>query len=126
MRKRGAHRRAFFFVCVALTLQLGHAFHGDHVDDVRCELCGPHTYCLEGEEYFCPVHSLSERGEFPSELSDCVCVPGYLQSTTDHTCADGQPPQYYHDGLAHACPGLKLTTVCANILCVPHEMFVVP
>lgn len=112
MRERKTHSLYVLqVVLLVLIARPSAAFHGDHVTDARCDLCGPHTYCLEGEEYFCPVHSLSERGEFPSELSDCVCVPGYLQSTTDHTCADGQPPQYYHDGLAHTCPGLKLTTV---------------
>lgn len=102
----------FVLSCVILALiaRPAHAFHGDVIDDVRCELCGPHTYCLNGEEFFCPSQSLSVPYDFPSEIDDCICNPGYLE-LANHECQVGQPPHYYFEGKKFDCPVHKLTTV---------------
>ena len=105
--------RLFVLSCVMLA-HIGrpaHAFHGDVIDDVRCELCGPHTYCLNGEENFCPPQSLSVPYDFPSEIDDCICNPGYLELINTHECQVGQPPHYYFEGKQFDCPVHKLTTV---------------
>ena len=75
-----------------------------------CAMCGPHTYCLNGEENFCP-HRAGVPYDFHQRLMIASENPGYLELINTHECQVGQPPHYYFEGKQFDCPVHKLTTV---------------
>ena len=102
-----------------------HAF--DQVyDGMQCEPCGTSFFCSGGGRFACPDHSVTEfsaENNSPSDVEDCVCLPGYLRS--HNTCELGGPgPFYFQQGLPMPCPQHKLTysngsSLPEQCLCVP-------
>jgi len=93
---------------------------------MQCEPCGTAFFCAGGARFACPAHSATEfspDNNSPSDLDDCVCLPGFLR--TNDTCVLGEPgPFYFQQGLPMPCPQHKLTysngsSLLGQCLCVP-------
>lgn len=83
------------------------AFHDDTVDEFTCVRCNQHSFCVDNQQLPCPHNSTSIPDQFPSEIEDCICDPGFNRSA--HTCVIGTAPNYYFEGLSKPCPVFKET-----------------
>ena len=93
---------------------------------MQCEPCGSTFFCSGGDRFACPDHSATEfshENHSPSDIEDCVCLPGFLR--TDDRCVLGEAGAfYYQQGLPLPCPqhqrtfwnGSSLESQC---VCVP-------
>ena len=110
------------FVC-ALILET-HAFHPDGVDheaDLLCHVCNASYYCLNGQQFDCPAHSLAAVA-LADTIDECVCLPGYLRE--GDLCNLGQPPAWYMYGNRSFCVHTRETIAAgasghADCVCVP-------
>lgn len=116
------------FVCVCLVSCMTHAgaFHDRYVQDLECRPCENTYFCSEGARILCPANSLSEfsaNNAAPSDVEDCVCVPGF--NRTGNECELAPTGAYYYvDGAAEPCPQHKRTYVPgaskpADCVCIP-------
>ena len=66
---------------------------------LTCALCRQGEFCQGGQVSLCPANSRSSSGS--DDASDCVCVPGFAQSTVDlETYSNGQTVD---SGGRHTC-----------------------
>lgn len=99
-------------ICILLmtSIRYSAAFHGAHVEDLVCTPCKASQFCRGGKFSACPPHSVSDPGELPSVIEDCICVPGYNRSSAA-VCEEGRPPYWYDLGVRRLCPPHSRTTV---------------
>ena len=97
--------------CALLVAPRARAFHDVYYEGMRCEPCDATSFCTGGGRFDCPLHSLSEfshEESSPSDVEDCVCVPGF--NRTGDLCVLAPPGAfYYREGLALPCPQLQRT-----------------
>ena len=86
-------------------------FHDVYYEGMRCEPCDATSLCTGGGRFACPAHSLTEFSHSdgsPSDVEDCVCVPGF--NRTGDVCELAPPGAfYYREGLAQPSPQHKRT-----------------
>ena len=80
----------------------------------RCVLCPPDEFCMDGVVSPCPVHSTSAPGS-DSPL-DCVCNPGYLNTTDPPASCDSCPTGFY-------CPGGGAISACVHLATSPLQAY---
>ena len=85
------------------------AFHGDRVDEFTCSPCNSRSFCIDNQQFPCPLNSTSDPSQFPEVIEECICDPGFLR--VSDTCVVGQPPAYYFEGRAKNCSRFRETTV---------------
>ena len=89
----------------SLDCQPEHLFDQTY-EGMQCEPCGTTFFCSGGARFACPEHSMTEfshENNSPSDVDDCVCLPGYLR--TNDTCALGEAGAFYfQQGLPMPCP----------------------
>jgi hypothetical protein len=111
-------------VCALLLPRLAHAFHPhdvDHEADLLCHVCNASYYCLDGQQFDCPVNSLAAVA-LADSISECVCNPGYLRE--GDLCNLGAPPAWYMFGNRSFCVHTRETIAAgasshADCVCVP-------
>ena len=111
-------------VCVLLLLTAAHAFHPEGVDheaDLQCHVCNASYYCLNGQQFDCPVNSLAAVA-LADSIAECVCNPGYLRE--GDLCNLGAPPAWYMYGNRSFCVHTRETIAAgasghADCVCVP-------
>ena len=99
------------------------AFHNETVA-LTCRPCNATEFCHAGLREQCPANSRSDPGTLPSEIEDCVCVPGYLRE--GDLCNLEEAPYSYIEGVRLTCAEFpRRVTVesgawkAAQCVCVP-------
>ncbi len=123
---RGLRALLVTFVCSLILA--AHAFHPDGVDheaDLLCHVCNASYYCLNGQQFDCPAHSLAAVA-LADTIEECVCNPGYLRE--GDLCNLGQPPAWYMYGNRSFCVHTRETIAAgasghADCVCVPGSMY---
>ena len=68
-----------------------------------CQPCtGGSNYCYLGVQYACPTNSHS--GNLSSNLTDCVCDPGFYWNSTTSTCPPCPADSYCMSNIKSPCP----------------------
>jgi hypothetical protein len=88
----------------------------DEVKDT-CFVCANNTYCSGRNITDCPMHSQSNEGS--TDVTDCVCKPGYfgsngdecMECTTDYVCIGGNSHVECPYG-SESPPGSNSTLAC--------------
>ena len=100
-----------YTVFALLAAPRARGFHDVYYEGMRCEPCDVTSFCTGGRRFACPAHRLTEFSHsdgLPSDVEDCVCVPGF--NRTGDVCQLAPPGAfYYRKGLSLTFPQHKHT-----------------
>ena len=121
--------KVIWVLLALLALDSSKAFHGDNTE-AECVACLDTQYCTGGAVFSCPEFSRMGQSR-TGTIEGCVCIPGYLKDVAesqdvagDFDCYEGQPPNWYFDGIRQNCPTNKATDAIladeeSDCKCVP-------
>ena len=121
--------KVIWVLLALLALDSSKAFHGDNTE-AECVACLDTQYCTGGAVFSCPDFSRMGQSR-TGTIEGCVCIPGYLKDVAesqdvpgDFDCYEGQPPNWYFDGIRQICPTNKATDAIgadeeSDCKCVP-------
>jgi len=74
----------YYYALQALpTVPLGRIYIAPRPVGVTCTQCQPTEICYQGNVLSCPANSMATAGSSSSDISGCLCQPGFYTATTD-------------------------------------------